>query len=108
MNHLGVKIDWTWLTAKRAVAGYFTLGRKQIDQIDAWLESPSLVLLSEDAAHWQRLRALVRSAKVAGPRIHDARIAAICDQNGISELWTIDRDFSRFPDLRVHNPLRTV
>jgi len=77
-----------------------------VDQVDAWLESPSLVLLSEDAAHWQRLRALVRSGRVAGPRIHDARIAAICIQNAVSELWTIDRDFSRFPVLRVRIPLK--
>ena len=32
-------------------------------------------------------------------------IAAICLSHGVSELWTADRDFSRFPDLRVCNPL---
>jgi len=79
-----------------------------IDQIEAWIESPSLVLLTEDAEYWPRLRALVRSGKAAGPKIHDARIAAICLQNGVSELWTIDRDFSRFPELRVRNPLQPV
>jgi toxin-antitoxin system PIN domain toxin len=79
-----------------------------IDQVDAWLESPSLVLLTEDADHWPRLRALLRSGQVAGPKVHDARIAAICVQNGIGELWTIDRDFSRFPELRVRNPLKPV
>jgi predicted nucleic acid-binding protein len=37
--------------------------------------------------------------------IHDARIAAICLQHGVSELWTADRDFSRFPKVKVRNPL---
>ena len=79
-----------------------------VDQVDAWLESPGLVLLAEDGGHWPRLRALVLAGKVAGPNIHDARIAAVCLQHGIGELWTIDRDFSRFPGLRVRNPLKPL
>jgi uncharacterized protein len=45
---------------------------------------------------------------VAGPKIHDARIAAVCLQNGIGELWTIDRDFSRYTGLKVWNPLKPL
>ena len=37
--------------------------------------------------------------------IHDARIAAICLHNGVTELWTADRDFSRFKPLKTVNPL---
>jgi len=37
--------------------------------------------------------------------IHDARIAAICLAHGVQEFWSADRDFSRFPDLNVVNPL---
>ena len=37
--------------------------------------------------------------------MHDARIAAICLGNGVAELWSADRDFGRFPELRVVNPL---
>lgn len=74
-------------------------------QVDAWLSSPSLVLIGEDASHWPRLRALVSAGKAAGPRVHDARIAAICLRHGVDELWTIDRDFGRFPALKVRNPL---
>ncbi len=37
--------------------------------------------------------------------IHDARIAAICVSHGVRELWTADRDFSRFRGLAVRNPL---
>ncbi|MFT5241476.1 MAG: putative nucleic acid-binding protein [Kiritimatiellia bacterium] len=37
--------------------------------------------------------------------IHDARIAAICKHNGISELLSCDRDFSRFSELKTRNPL---
>jgi toxin-antitoxin system PIN domain toxin len=79
-----------------------------VDQVEAWLESPGLILLTEDVGYWPRLRTLILAGQVAGPKVHDARIAAICLQNGVSELWTIDRDFSRFPGLKIRNPLKPV
>ncbi len=76
-----------------------------VDQVEAWLESPSLELLAEDADHWGSLRVLLEAGRVAGPRVHDARIAALCLAHGVRELWTADRDFSRFPALTTTNPL---
>ena len=76
-----------------------------IQQIEVWLESPSLVLLSETERHWAELRALVEAGHITGRRVHDARIAAVCAQHGVRELWSADRDFSRFPGLRTINPL---
>ncbi len=78
---------------------------KVLDQIDAWLESPSLVLLAESDRHWPALRGLLHRARLAGPAVHDARIAALCLQHGVRELWTADRDFGRFAELRTRNPL---
>ncbi|HYN57936.1 MAG TPA: TA system VapC family ribonuclease toxin [Rubrivivax sp.] len=82
-----------------------TPAARALEQIDAWLESPSLVLLTEGDRHWTTLRELVTKARIAGPAIHDARIAALCLQHGASELWSADRDFGRFSGLRVVNPL---
>lgn len=76
-----------------------------LDQIDAWLESPNLVLLTEADQYWSELRSLLIASKVTGPRVHDARIAALCRQHAVRELWSADRDFSRFADLTVRNPL---
>jgi toxin-antitoxin system PIN domain toxin len=76
-----------------------------IDQIEAWMGSPSLVLIGETENYWRSLRPLLEASRVEGPQVHDARIAALCLLHGVDELWTVDRDFSRFPDLRVHNPL---
>jgi uncharacterized protein len=76
-----------------------------IDQVQAWLEAPSLVLIAETEGYWIRLESLLRSARCSGPKVHDGRIAALCLENGITELWTADRDFSRFPALKVKNPL---
>ncbi len=76
-----------------------------IDQVDAWLESPTLVLLSESEGYWKEIRDVLRAARVSGPQIHDARVAGLCIQHGVTELWTADRDFSRFAGLTVRNPL---
>lgn len=74
-------------------------------QIDAWLGSASVVLLQEGPTYWATLRRLLQGAKVSGPLVHDARIAALCLTQGVRQLLSADRDFSRFPDLAVHNPL---
>ena len=76
-----------------------------LDAVDAWFASPSLTLLHEEAGHWPELRRLALGAQIKGPLIHDARIAALCLQHGVRELWTADRDFGRFTALRVFNPL---
>lgn len=76
-----------------------------IEQVGAWAESPSLVLLTESDAHWRTLREVLVNGKIAGAQVHDARIAALCLQHGVKELWSADRDFGRFPSLAVVNPL---
>lgn len=78
---------------------------KALDQVAAWLESPSLLLLHESPAHWATLEPLLLTGRAVGPLVHDARIAALCLQHAVQELWTADRDFGRFPSLRTRNPL---
>ncbi len=81
---------------------------RALDQVDAWIESPMLVLLAEAAEHWSTLRGLLTAGRIVGPRVHDARIVALCRQHGVRELWSADRDFSRFSGLSVVNPLVTT
>ena len=69
------------------------------------LKSPSLVLLAEGDGYFERFCEVVRVGRIIGPRVHDARIAALCLEHGVSELWTADRDFGRFPALAARNPL---
>ena len=76
-----------------------------IEQVNCWLETPTLVLLSEGLGYWEILSNLLKNSRVAGPQVHDARIAALCKQHGVMELWTADRDFNRFQTLNTINPL---
>lgn len=82
-----------------------TKARQAIGQIEAWLDSPSLVLLAEGDRYWSALKDTLDGARVSGPGIHDARIAGLCRTHGVRELWTADRDFSRFRGFRTRNPL---
>ncbi len=66
--------------------------------------SPMLVLLQETPNHAEVMMSVIEEAGISGNLIHDAHIAALCIEHGISELITGDRDFSRFPSLSVINP----
>lgn len=74
-------------------------------QVDAWLASPQATVLHSGLQHWHILAELARKAKLQGGQFHDARIATICIENGVSVLWTADRDFGRFKALKTVNPL---
>lgn len=76
-----------------------------LEQVDAWFEAPSLVPLAESKGYWDMLRRTLEASRTTGAQIHDARVATLCRHHGIRELWTADRDFSRFPDVTVRNPL---
>lgn len=76
-----------------------------IEQVEAWLEAPTLALLSESGDYWPGLRTMIEAGRVKGSQVHDARIAALCLQHGVRELWSADRDFGRFPLLKTTNPL---
>jgi toxin-antitoxin system PIN domain toxin len=78
---------------------------RALDQVDAWLESPTLVVLAESGDHWPALRKILSRSRIAGPQVHDARIVALCLQHGVRELWSADRDFNRFTGLTIVNPL---
>lgn len=75
------------------------------DQLEAWLNTGKVQTINEAEAHLNTLREISISGSIRGGQIHDARIAAICLQHGVTELWTADRDFSRFPKLKTRNPL---
>lgn len=79
--------------------------KQALDQVEVWLASPSVTLLAEGAGHWPTLRGLLDASRIVGPKVHDARIAALCVSHGVRELWTSDRDFGAFPSLVTRNPL---
>jgi hypothetical protein len=68
------------------------------------LDAPTLVLLQETSSHPDIMISVIEEAGVSGNLIHDAPIAALCLEHGITEFISGDRDFTRFPPLTVRNP----
>jgi hypothetical protein len=52
---------------------------KALDQADAWLESPTLQLLGESVD----VTPAVGNRRILGAQVHDARIAALCQEHGV-------------------------
>ena len=78
---------------------------RAIDQVVEWLRCPSARTIGEPEGYLGTFSNLVLEAQVVGAKIHDARIAALCLAHGVDELWSADRDFSRFAMVPVRNPL---
>lgn len=73
--------------------------------MEVWLISSGCEMLGEGPGYYDVLKEIMAKGKIAGPMVHDARIAALCVYHGVQELWTVDRDFSRFPMIKTRNPL---
>jgi hypothetical protein len=78
---------------------------RALDAINGWQESQWLKLISEGESAWSGFSEALSPLDITGPKIHDARIALICRYHGVDELWSADRDFSRFGFQKVRNPL---
>jgi predicted nucleic acid-binding protein len=75
------------------------------EQLRALESLNNLAFIAEADGYLPTLETIALAGRTNGGAIHDARIAAICLSNGVAELWSADRDFSRFPTLSVRNPL---
>jgi toxin-antitoxin system PIN domain toxin len=74
--------------------------------VSGWLDRPMVTLLGPGERHWEILRDLLLEGQAPGPLVMDAHLAALAIEHGAT-LSTSDRDFARFPGLRLHNPLRS-
>ncbi len=72
--------------------------------LESLLASPSLTLLGEGSGHARLMGEQLRGGSASGNLAHDAHIAALVVEHGVSELLTTDRDFARFPGVRARNP----
>jgi uncharacterized protein len=73
--------------------------------VDGWMEAPNVALLSPTEQHWAILSDLLPKSQARGPLIMDAHLAALAIEHGAT-LCTNDRDFLRFPGLKVEFPLQ--
>lgn len=72
--------------------------------VSAWLAQPAAGILEPGERHWEILSGLLADGQATGPLVMDAALAALAIEHGAT-LCTTDRDFARFPRLKVVDPL---
>jgi toxin-antitoxin system PIN domain toxin len=71
--------------------------------IEAILERSTVLVVEPGDQFWRLFRELLRSARVSGPLVSDAVLAALALEQGAT-LCSSDRDFRRFAELRLLDP----
>ncbi|MGI8929538.1 MAG: TA system VapC family ribonuclease toxin [Candidatus Limnocylindrales bacterium] len=72
--------------------------------IESWLAQPPVVIVHPGERHAVLLRELLQEVGTAGNLVTDAHLAALAAEHG-AVIASADRDFARFPGVRVRNPL---
>ncbi|MBL8924453.1 MAG: PIN domain-containing protein [Myxococcaceae bacterium] len=70
------------------------------------LDSPTVQLLGEGLSHRHFLRQALHASQATGNLMHDAHLAALLVEHGVSRFLTSDADFARFRGFEVKNPFR--
>ena len=72
--------------------------------VDSWLALPAVRMVSPGSRSWSILGGLCDAGQVTGAQIMDAHLVALAVEHGLT-IATTDRDFLRFPDVEVTDPL---
>jgi toxin-antitoxin system PIN domain toxin len=74
------------------------------DAVSSWLAQSAVSVLEPGERHWEILRRLMTDGQTTGSLVMDAALAALAIEHGAT-LYTTDRDFARFSELRSTNPV---
>ncbi|MHB8734068.1 MAG: TA system VapC family ribonuclease toxin [Terriglobales bacterium] len=72
--------------------------------VQVWLAQPRTQLVGPTELHWDVLQQVVKQGQARGALVSDAHLAALALERGAT-LCSTDRDFRRFPGLKLLNPL---
>ena len=75
-----------------------------MDNVEGLLRRPHVRTLAEDDRFWGVYREITQGMVVRGNLVPDAHLVALLIQNGVTTIWTHDRDFRKFRGLRVRDP----
>ena len=78
--------------------------KEAVEIVSNWLAHPAVTVVQPTERHWAIFSRLLEQGQAAGALAMDAHLATLAIEHGC-QLATTDRDFSRFDDLRIVNPL---
>jgi toxin-antitoxin system PIN domain toxin len=110
-SHEAVGLSWVTLlgflriaTTPRILTTPYDLGEAS-EIVSSWLLRDNVLIVSPTDRHWPILYGFLPKHRVRGSLIVDAHLAALAIEHGAT-LCTNDRDFLRFPGLKVEFPLQ--
>ena len=72
--------------------------------IQALISLPHVRMLAEAEGFWDCYRSISTDLPIRGNLVPDAHLAALLRQHGVKTIFTRDRDFRKFPFLKVKDP----
>ena len=106
-----VALPWATILAFLRIATTPRVETRPLDTEEAvaivtdWLAQANVIIVHPTDQHWRILSRLLPKSRVRGSLIMDAHLAALAIEHGAT-LCTNDRDFARFPGLKVEYPLQ--
>jgi len=91
-------------TAPRMISNPFELDSATAI-VDGWLKLRNVTIVAPAEEHWRILVKLLPKTRARGSLMMDAHLAALAIEHGAT-LCTNDRDFARFPGLKVEFPIQ--
>lgn len=73
--------------------------------VDGWLNLDNVHLVALEKRTWPIFRSVMIEGQATGNLVMDAHLAAMSSACGAT-LATTDRDFARFSDIKISNPLQ--
>ena len=80
---------------------------QSIRTVSGWLKQPNVVVIEPTPRYWGIFGGLLLETRTTGPKVTDAALAALAIDHG-AVLCSTDRDFRRFPGLKLLDPLEPV
>lgn len=80
-------------------------GAQACEIVGTWIERPNVTVVGAGERFWEIFREQIIEAQVSGPLVTDAALAALALECGAT-LYSTDRDFRRFKDLKLKDPTR--
>ena len=105
-----VGLPWESLSAFLRIATHPRASAHPLDPtvawtfVDDWLAAPVAWIPTPTERHAEILGRLIRTHRIAGNLVPDARLAALAIEHGL-RICSTDTDFARFTEVPWHNPL---
>jgi len=75
-----------------------------IANIDDLVQRPQIIVVGEGDRFWETFQRVARTVAPRGNLVPDAHLVALMTENGLSTIWTGDRDFRKFSGITVKDP----